>query len=307
MAWVRKDLMRVLKEYDGVVTRAQLLVEVPHHVLDKAVSGGRLVRVLPKVYVQAELLGQRRTKLLAGLRYAGPNAALSHISGLAMWDLLVPGDGPVHLTSDVRQLGANGSAVVHRRRGFRAEPPLVVQRQGLPVVRLENCLVDSWPLLARPHRRAPLIQAVQERMTTPNRLVEAAARAPALRGRAEVLDLLDLLAAGCHSELEIWGFRRVFDHPSLPRATRQLLVQLSGRRCYLDVAYEREKVDVELDGSRFHAGERRERDTRRDVALSALGWLVLRFSHRRLHEEPDVVRAEVLSTLEVRRHQQGIA
>jgi len=31
--------------------------------------------------------------------------------------------------------------------------------------------------------------------------------------------------------------------------------------------------------------------------------LVLRFSHRRLHDDPDGVRAEVLATLEIRRHQ----
>ncbi len=44
---------------------------------------------------------------------------------------------------------------------------------------------------------------------------------------------------------------------------------------------------------------------RRDVALSTLGWLVLRFSHRRLHDDPHGVRAEVLATLEIRRHQRA--
>ncbi len=79
-----------------------------------------------------------------------------------------------------------------------------------------------------------------------------------------------------------------------------------GRRAHLDVAYESELVDIELDGSRYHFGfERRERDMRRDAALAALGWLVLRFSHRRLHEEPDAVRREILATLEVRRRQLG--
>lgn len=65
---------------------------------------------------------------------------------------------------------------------------------------------------------------------------------------------------------------------------------------------------MELDGSRYHFETgRRERDMRRDAALVALGWLVVRFSHQRLHEEPDAVRREVLATLAVRRRQLRIA
>lgn len=306
---VRSPLQCLLDANEGVVTRAQLMAGVPHHVVDRGVAGGHLIRVLPQVYVSSSVVDQLRARLLAALRYAGPNAALSHTSGLWAWGLVVPvpPDAPLHVMTDGRQLRADPLVVVHRHRGFRAEPPMVVERQGLPVVRLESCLVDSWPLLDGPDRRAPLIHAVQQRLTLPDRILEVAAGAPALRGRAQLMSLLDLLAAGCHSELEIWGFRQVFDHPALPPSTRQLRVQLAGRRAYLDVAYEREKVDVELDGSRYHGGVRREGDTRRDVALAVLGWLVLRYSHMRLHEEPDAVRREVLATLEVRRRQQGIA
>jgi len=46
---------------------------------------------------------------------------------------------------------------------------------------------------------------------------------------------------------------------------------------------------------------------RRDAALVTAGWLVVRFSHRRLHEERDAVRREVLATLEVRRCQLRVA
>jgi len=301
---VRPEIQALLDEHNGVVTRSQLAAVVAHHVVDRALSGGHLVRLLPQVFAAAPVIEQPATKLLAALRYAGPNAALSYTTGLSMWGLPLPTGQPLHVTTDVRQLSADPAIVVHRRRGFRAEPPLVVERRGLPVVRLENCLIDSWPLLADSERRAPLILAVQQRLTTPTRILETTAAAPRLGGRAALLSLVDLLATGCHSELEIWGCRRVFDHPSLPVARRQLPLVLSGRRAYLDVAYGEERVDVELDGSRYHFGfESRERDMRRDAALAALGWLVLRFSHRRLHEEPDAVRREILATLEVRRTQ----
>ena len=65
-----------------------------------------------------------------------------------------------------------------------------------------------------------------------------------------------------------------------------------------------ERVAVELDGAAFHDGRiNRERDMRRDAALSALGWVVLRFSYWRLHDEPDVVRDEIAAVLVTRRSQ----
>lgn len=304
---MRTEIRRLLETHGGVVRRADLIAEVPKHVVDWALTAGHLVRVAPQVYADAAFLGQPMTKLRTALRYGGENAALSHLTGLSLWGLPLPPDVPIHLTTDSRQLTADPSFVVHRRRGFRAEPPLVVTRAGLAVVRLETCLVDGWPLLEGYERRAPLIAAVQQRLTTAARVRTVAVQSTRLPGRASLLELVDLLESGCHSELEIWGFRHVFRHRMLPPAQRQLPVSLGGRRVYLDVAYPDEMVDVELDGSRYHfPGDKREHDMRRDAGLAAAGWLVVRFSHRRLHEQPDVVRREVQTTLEVRRRQLGL-
>jgi len=305
---MRPEIERVLRAHGGVVRRADLIASVPVHLIDRAVSRGHLVRVLPQVYCDPALLDSPLGRHRAALEYAGNNAALSHTSGLPLWNLPVPAGLPVHLTTGMRRLRPACDLIVHRRRGFRAEPPMVVTRAGLRVVRLETCLAGSWPLLEGYERRAPLIAAVQQRLTTADRVLMAAGEAPRLPGRASFLRLVNLLAAGCHSELEIWGFRHVFDHPLLPPASRQYLVAVDARRAYLDVAYAGEMIDVELDGSRYHFGTgRRERDMRRDAALGALGWLVVRFSHQRLHEEPDAVRRELLATLAVRRRQLRIA
>lgn len=305
---VRSEIRHLLDRSDGVVRRADLISAVPRHVLDWALTAGHLVRVAPEVYADPAVVGEPVTRLLAALRYGGDNAALSHTTGLTLWGLPLPPGLPVHLTTEDRQLGADPSLVVHRRRGFRAEPPMVVMRSGLVVVRLESCLVDSWPLLDGYEQRAPLITAVQQRLTTAGRVRAVALESSRIAGRASLLDLTGLLASGCHSELEIRGFRQVFSSPLLPPADRQLPVRIGGRRAYLDMAYAEEMVDVELDGSRYHfGGERRERDMRRDAALAAAGWLVVRFSHRRLHEDPDGVRREVLATLDVRRRQLRIA
>ncbi len=146
-----------------------------------------------------------------------------------------------------------------------------------------------------------MIFAVQGRRTTAARIAAEVGQAPKLPGRAELAALLHLLELGCHSELEIWGHRHVFNHSSLPHARRQRPVELGIRTVYLDLAYEEEMVAVELDGSAYHGD--RDRDQRRDLALAAQGWLTLRFSHRRLHTEVESVRQELRATLVTRRRQ----
>lgn len=300
---MRTEVWRLLEDHDGVVTRGQLVEVVPHHVIDRAVSGGSLVRVYPQTYADPELLVDTRTLPRAALAYAGAGAALSHLSGLSQWDLPVPPTEAVHiLTGRDRQLRGAPDLLVHRRAGFVAEPPHAVLRHGLYTVGLDQCLIDSWPLLAGDDQRAPMLVAVQNRLTTPQRLLDRADAASNIPGRGELLKLIGLLVDGCRSQLEIWGYLHVFRHPSLPVAGRQFTVSLGARTVYLDVAYPEVKVDVELDGSAYHSkpGDH-ERDARRDVALATCGWQTLRFTHRRLHAEPDLIRRDVLAVIAARR------
>lgn len=61
---------------------------------------------------------------------------------------------------------------------------------------------------------------------------------------------------------------------------------------YLDVAWPQLKVAVEIDGFEFHGSrESFHADRKRDAALTAAGWLVLRFSIETIAAMPDAVRA----------------
>ena len=169
---------------------------------------------------------------------------------------------------------------------------------------VDRSIVDSWPLLTGPEQRAPAIVAVSERMTTPNRLLAEAIRIHNYKGRASLLALCGVLATGCRSELEVWGLRHVFKDPRFAHGVRQLPVRLDERVVYLDLAFERERVAIELDGAAYHSGRaNRERDMRRDAPLIAMGWVVLRYSYDRLHAEPETARREVYEVLCVRRRQ----
>ncbi len=94
----------------------------------------------------------------------------------------------------------------------------------------------------------------------------------------------------------------MFDVPGLRHARPQKRLYVNGRRYRLDLAYEAERVVVEMDGSQYHSSEeQRERDRRRDAALATLDWLTLRFSHRRLHSDVAGCRQDTLATLAARR------
>lgn len=175
-------------------------------------------------------------------------------------------------------------------------------RHGVPVVRPERALVDAGSLLPAVDRPAPVIRAVNDGLTTPSRLDAALGGAPRLTGRAELRALLDRLAAGCPSPLEVWGHDHVFTGPRMPDLRRQFRVRIEGRTMYLDVYAERERVDFELDGATAHGDPgQREIDPRRDALLATRGILVVRFAHRRLVGEPQRIREEVLAILASRR------
>ncbi|MEU4780566.1 DUF559 domain-containing protein [Micromonospora sp. NPDC023633] len=301
----------------GLVTRRAAPQVLPRWVLEDASRSGRLFRLLPGVYVDAALVDgvesapplARVTPLLArraAVAYTGGRGALSHLTALDVWKLRSqpPGE-PVHLNVPIGAgLRSGPHLVVHHRRSFAPEPPHTLVRDGEPVTRLDRTLVDAWPLLPPMDRPAPLIGAVNDRLTTPQRIAAALATAPKLADRAALRGLLDRLAAGCRSPLEIWGHDHVFVGPGMPAFERQVRVRLGGQVVYLDLFAEAELVDIELDGATTHADPReREIDLRRDALLATKGILVVRFTHRRLFHEPDEVRREKLAILATRRRQ----
>lgn len=298
---MNRELGALLELRDGVVTSAQVRQVVPRWVLHHAVRSGQLLRQYPRVYVAAAQAADPMTRRRAALAYAGHDAALSHTSALAMWGLDCD-DPEVHLTTAAgRRLDRQPGLAVHRRAGFTVASPQVLNRQGQPVVALERAMVESWPLSTGASQRAPLIQAVAERMTTPERVEQAMATVRALPGRRALRHLLGLLTAGCRSELEIWGYESVFTGPGMPPFRHQVPVRLGSRTIYLDVYAEAARVNFELDGGQWHTAVLdRERDLRRDAALAARGILVVRLTHRQLRQA-DPVRRLVQAILTGRR------
>lgn len=303
---MHRDLEDLLAR-EGVITRASALRRVSRRAFEHAISTGAVVRLLPSTYVHSDRLDDVGTRERAALLYAGDGAVLSHTSALRRWGLPIPPNATaVHVIGSASRYRRPPPdiAIIHTSRNGVA----AIGRGGMPVTRMERSVVDSWAVLTGSDQRAPAIAAVAERMTTPQRLIDAAAERSNLKDRASLLELCDALRRGCRSELELWGLRSVFHDARFAHGVWQLPVRLSSRVVYLDLAFERERVCVELDGATYHRLPMdRERDMRRDAALSMLGWLVLRFSYHRLHQCAEEVTDEVDAILETRRRQLGVA
>lgn len=304
---MRDDIEATLRLAGGATGRALLRRSgVPRTGVDHEVRRGELVRVFPRAYVRPWDLDQQEQLERAALLSVGAPVLLSHLTVLRQWrlldelaDLSADARSTVHLTVPApRYCRPHPGRVVHRVQKL----PPVDRRNGVPVVALADAVVTSTPLLSRRERRAPAIAAVRQRLVTPAQLRAAATSHTRLAGRRGVLELVDLLDAGCESELEIWGLLHVFDAAGLRHGVRQRVIPTRGRTYRADLAYEAERVIVELDGDRYHSTrEQRERDRTRDAALAAVGWQTVRFSWARLTTRPDECRRELLAILAARR------
>jgi Protein of unknown function (DUF559) len=286
-----------LSRGNGLLVTADLPDRVSRWAVGNAIRRGELIQVWPGIFRDPadESVDPRRAAVFHG----GDDAALSHTSALAIWGL-IPGepDENVHITVPRRRRIRSGPGlIVHTA----VRPPSSVIRAGLPITTVEISLAAAWPLLPTAVRTGAAVDAVGERLTTPIRLAEAASRVPRLADRADLVRLIDKLAAGCRSHLELFGLDRIFVGDDLPEFVRQAPATVGGRTYLLDMYAERERVDVELDGASWHGSARqRERDLRRDAALATAGIMVVRYSYRRLTSEPETVRRELRSILKRR-------
>ena len=297
-----RDLRTLLGPY-GVARTSDLAGWADRHTVGRWVADGRLLRPHRGVVAAPECWGQWRTRALAGVLATG--GTLSHGTALAVWRVLEDDGGPVHVSVPAgRRATHSRGLVVHRVQDLDAD-----RLGGFPVTPLPRSLADGWGWAsggqgsrrAVDRMRGAVIGTLRDRRVRPAALRRECDRRPALPGRRGLEELLRLVEQGCQSELEIWGVRHVLTGPGMPRFVQQHRVVLSSGAVRLDAAVPELRVAVELDGAAFHgSADDRERDTRRDVALAALGWVVLRFSYLRLTTEPEACRREILRVCRAR-------
>lgn len=262
-------------------------------------ASGRLVVVQPCVYrvVGAPVTWEQR--LLAGVMTAGAGAVASHRSAGRLWDVL--DTDVLEVTVPTGRRARPSSVTVHRSADV--SKARVVRRHGIPTTTPLRLFVDLGAVVPARVLEDSLDLALGRRLVSIEG-VKAALDAVARRGRngsGVLRRLLDERALGADrpdSLLEPRMARLLRAH-SLPPAAFQHDVLRDG--CFvarIDFAYPDVLVAMEVDGFEKHSSPRAlQADLRRQNALVALGWTVLRFTWADVVRRPGRVAAEVRTVL----------
>lgn len=172
----------------------------------------------------------------------------------------------------------------------------ITRAAGIPVTSVERTLLDLASRLEHEVLELALDSALRQRKTSIARLRWRLQQAPShgAKGVGELRGLVDArstAAPGTESALEV-RLAQIIRRSGLPAPQLQYRV-MEGTRFIgrFDFAYPHAKLIVEVDGYRWHSGNRAwQRDRRRDNDLNRLGWTVLRFTAADLRDPADVVR-----------------
>lgn len=267
----------------GVVALGQLApLGVSQTMVKRRLESGRLYRVQPLVYSLTPSVSTRG-RFMAATLTCGPDAVLSHRAAAAIWDLGPWPSGAIDVTVPARRK-PRGGIRLHRASVERAV------RDGFPVTTVTRTLVDLAGVLTLGRLRDAFERA--ERLG----LLDAHSVNEQMTGRRGAKKIRAILAEWAEpeptrSELER-AFRSMCREASLPLPSSN--VSLHGYE--VDAYWPEDRLVVELDGWEFHKTRRSfEEDRRRDAALAAAGYRVLRFSWRQVVNEPALVAAAVRS------------
>lgn len=262
------DFSDLLRDQDGVVSRAQLLRRgLTTTAVNRLTRRGELVALHPGVYVDHN--GPPTWSQLAwgAVLHAWPAA-------LCLDSALRAAEGPgrrdratrlIHVAiEERRRVRAVDGVVVHRVAGFGDR---VQWNSGPPRIRYEESVLDV-AAAARSELDAVgvLADAVGARRTTAARLLGRLEARPRIARRPWLEAVLDDVAQGTCSVLE-QGYQSMVVRPhGLPVGVLQAPALATSGRIYRDVDHPDLRLKVELDGRLFHtATADRDRDLERDL------------------------------------------
>lgn len=284
------DRLRVLSASQfGLVTTAQMeKAGFDRSARTALVARGWVQRVRSGVYRLPGAQTSWRASAAGAVLAAGGDAALSHFSAAALWELMEPDEleGRVDITS-ARMLRLKG-VVSHRQPFVEAE---ITRRYGFRVTSVERTLLDVSEGQSA-HRVGRLIDdAVRRRLTTTARVageVERRRRRGERRLRP-IREALALRGAGYDPGANDWERRMddLWEQMGLPPSERQATITLpGGRRVRPDRVIWDIKLAVEWNGFAWH-GLRSdfESDIERRNLLQRAGWTVIEFHSRQSPQE----------------------
>jgi very-short-patch-repair endonuclease len=245
------------------------------------IERGRLYRVFRGVLSLTPFVAPAGRMMGAALAY-GREAALSHQSAAAVWDLS-PWPTRVFDVTLARERRTQTGIRLHRARVER------VMKDGFPITTVTRTLIDLAAVLPYGRLRDAFERAERLRLLDMNSVTEGMrGRRGARKIRAILGEWLD--PEPTRSELEE-AFRNLCRDYDIPLPSQNVVVL----GYEVDAFWEPDLV-VELDGWEWHRTRRAfEADRCKAAALEAAGYRVLRFTWRQIRDERGQVAAAIRS------------
>jgi very-short-patch-repair endonuclease len=217
---------------------------------------------------------------MAAVLACGEGAVLSHGSAAALWELLRPIDGPIHVSVPSTS-GRKSRSGIHLHRVPSLSPPSLAIRGGreegrctrrynIPVTTIQRTIDDLdgtvAPYLLRRAKRQAELKGIHLRGT---------------ERRRQRSDLEEDFLALCTRH-------------RFPSSETNVKI---GRH-EVDFLWREQRLVVEIDSFLYHQGSVAfHADHARDLDLRQWGYTVLHFTEKQLEDEPDRVAAVVAAAL----------
>jgi very-short-patch-repair endonuclease len=233
----------------------------------------------------------REGRHLAAVLACGPGAALSHTSAAVHWGLLTYEAPKPHVTTPASRRGAPG---IHLHRTRSRDARDTTTHRAIPITTLAKTLLDLAASSPANHLEHAIGLALRNELYDHRAITDVLVRPHGRRGTKALRQATAEDLAFTRSELER-RFKAVCRRAGLPRPlVNHTLVALDHEPYEVDFYFPAHRLVVEIDGWRDH-GTRiaLERDRAKDAALTATGYIVLRFTKRQIAEDPDTVAGRV--------------
>jgi predicted transcriptional regulator of viral defense system len=283
----------------GVVSLAQLrALGIGARAAQKRAQAGRLRRVHRSVYAVGGAVLPREGRWLAAVMAAGPGAVLSHVSAAVHWNLLNYEPPRPEVTAPASRRGAPGIRL-HRSHSLDAQD--TTNHGGIPTTTVHRTLLDIAAQVPQHHLDRALAQAERLRLYDHRAIIETIARANGHRGTKRLSQAIQGDPQFTRGELEA-RMRKLARDCGLPQPTFNYTLDVPDHPgLEVDCYFPTHRVVIETDGWETHRTRHAcESDRAKDAALTAAGYIVLRFTWRQLRDEPATVADRIRAVLALR-------
>ncbi len=266
----------------------------------RAIASGRLIRMHRGVVRLVGTADTYEQRIAAGVLAAGPGALASHRSAAHLHGIPSSEPAPVDVIVPARPRGRSAigldQVIVHRPRDLARLRPHRID--GIACTNLLRTLVDLGAVAPEAVHGA-VGHALTNRLAT-LAAIETALHRHARKGRHGVsalraaIDDWSIDSKPADSVLEP-AFRRLATRYGLPPV--QFHPTVGGRE--VDFRVVGTPIVIECDGWTHHGHDREqfERDRANDAEFAAHGWIVLRFTYRKIITRPSDVAKQIRSAI----------